>query len=132
MTRRRKTTYQLLRERVPVRYFEVGDRMLQLLPELAHAVAAFKSEWSLPDPPGPINLIDAIFVPYMESWLADVTSQDVVERAIDFLEELASDQDSSIREISQIAINQLADAVNFRQVVERRGGSVRTLLTQAP
>lgn len=121
----------VLRSRVSPRYFDVGDRMVDAIPELSAAFEDYVANWKAPGSPGAINLTDALLVPFVEAILEDESRAGVLQRALNFIEELASDPEGEIREVAQEAVNCLAPNRKFVQAIPLMGAKTQQLLQRS-
>ena len=129
-SRRRPTSEkvdEILRSMVSPRYFEIGDRMVAMLPELSAAREEFV-EWWKPGSPGPINLIDELLTPFIRELLKDQSREDVLRRAFVFIEELASDPDADIREVAQETIDCIVSDEGFFDAMPLMGPKMREMV----
>jgi hypothetical protein len=100
-------------------YSQIGDRMIEALPELSGAFEDYHAEWG-GDEPGPYNLACDILIPALKRWLEAPGADDVLQRAFAFIEELAGDADDAVRDFAQAGIvNEIADCSNWTDVAER-------------
>ena len=120
----------ILRSRVSSRYFEIGDRIVAAIPELAGVLEEYVAEWKGMDiEPGPINICDEVLIPFVERCLQDVeTSASSLQRAFTFIEELASDDEAEIRDVAQVAVNSLAGNANLDRVAPLIGPRMHEML----
>ena len=121
----------ILRSRVSPRYFEVGDRMVDAIPELSAAFEDYVAAWKAPGTPGAINLTDELLVPFVEEILEDESRAGVLQRALNFIEDLASDPEAEIREVAQETVNCLAPNRKFIGASHRMGAKTQQLLQRS-
>jgi hypothetical protein len=121
---------EFLRARVSARYFEIGDRLAEAVPELAGPLEECIADWGETGvEPGPINITDEVLVPSVERWLQDEkVSSSSLNRALRFIEELASDDDPQIREVAQVVVNSLSGNANLNRVQDRIGPKMHAML----
>jgi hypothetical protein len=81
--------------RTSTSYREVPDRMLEFLPELSLRLEECYSAWS-PDQPGPVNVFDEVFDPFLVESLRRDRDPDLLNRAFAFLESLARSTDVDV------------------------------------
>jgi hypothetical protein len=122
---------QILRSRVSPRYYEVGDRMVEAIPELSAVFEDYVADWKAPGAPGAINLTDELLVPFVEELLEDESRVGVLQRALNFIEDLASDPESEIREVAQETVNCLAPNRKFLEAVPLMGAKTQQLLERS-
>jgi len=119
--------HEILKSRVSPRYFEIGDRMVDALPELSSALEDYFASWKLEGEPGPINLTDEILLPFVEKRLEEQGSEEVLGRAFEFIEQLAADPEAEIREVAAEIVSCLAPHPKFRDAVSVMGPRTREM-----
>ena len=83
-------------------YYQVGERIVAALPELAPAFESCLEDWQ-PDLPGAVNIADDVLTPALDRWL-EAEDDDVLQRAFGVIEELATDADPDIRDAVQVGV----------------------------
>jgi hypothetical protein len=95
-------------------YYQIGERIVASLPELTDAFHACLDRWS-PELPGAVNVIDEVFTPALDRWL-DRAEDELLHRAFDLIEDLASDANVDIRDAVQVGVvNWIAQDVHWLQ-----------------
>ena len=122
---------QILRSRVSARYFEVGDWMIAALPELSAVFEDYLANWGSGPAPGAINIADEIFVPFVEQILQDDGKEELLARALSFIETLAADPEAEIREVAQETVNSLAPSARFLRARSRMGVKTQELFRRS-
>src|SRR5262245_1420168 len=86
-----------------VAYYQVGERIIAALPELAEAFESYLEQWQ-PDLPGAVNVADDVLTPALDRWLEADSDEDLLRRAFGVIEELATDPDANIRDAIQVGV----------------------------
>jgi hypothetical protein len=71
---------------------EIGDAIVDALPELSADLETCHAEWA-PDVPGAYNIADTVLWPALERWLVAENAADPLKRGFDLLEQLSLDPD---------------------------------------
>ena len=77
---------------------DVSTRLIACLPELQSPIEAEVAEW-LPEEPGPVNLFDEVFDPFLIEALKSGRDREILGRAFEFLESLATSTDDVLAEL---------------------------------